>query len=136
MITRDALLDAIVEKLCKDNISSSLEVSKIFMKDLESPISHANGVCLVYSGGKYYTEPQGEQQANTTQFNIQIGLRLSYLRSFGESIIDQIRQSVTSNLYVEGSAPYCISEVSDGQESGVWYWDLSFIIPGLNYVGE
>ncbi len=138
MITHNELLDA-VEKQLKSNteIDVYFAVEQVLRKPIKASVSNINGKMYIYHAGKDYSEPIGTQQTNLTTFGVWICLRNTYVAEHGEDIIDVVRQELTNELYIHGFQPYCISETPEGEdENGTWCFDVLFVVPGLNYVGE
>ena len=122
-----------------DKLKSDIPVleSKRAPADIDNyKILHPNGALLVDIESMMATDPEGSRQAMLTTISVTACIRESFWNTQGMTILDDVRQALTNDLYIHGSRIWWTGTVRNGVEDRVWYWDLSFSLPGIMLQGE
>lgn len=134
MIGTDEMRDMIKAKLETDITYLLIDNAPDDWKNYK--LEHPNGAILVNFAGKQYTQPSGLQQTMRASFSLLILLRNGYNAENGLRTIDNVRRSITNDLLIENMPFWCANEEPLGEEDGIWYWSLEFILFGIMYHGE
>lgn len=125
---------AIIEKLKSDIPDLSVEPFPDNVKDYE--LIHPKGAVLVSYEGSSYTNPRLEQQARMIEFDVIVIVRnlRSHLGAY--DTLERVRQSITNDFYVENLKLYPLSEKFLFVEEDKWHYEIRFLLPTVNFIGE
>jgi len=126
--------------LIKDKLRGEIpELSVEFAPDEPSnyKVKHPKGSILIAFNGSSFSEPIGIQQTAVMNIEIVLCLRNEYNAEQGNELIDLVRSVLTcDNFRIRGFRMWCSNIAVDGEDAGVWYYTLSFVLPYAMYHGD
>lgn len=134
MIGISEVKEIVKQKLIDDAIELNVE----FAPDNPSEfrVTHPKGTILIAYGGTSYSEPMITKQSAISTINIILCLRTGFNGEKGVECVDLVRKSLTSNFLICGHRMWCSNIAVDGEDNGIWYYTLTFILPYAIYQGE
>ncbi len=134
MIGINEVRENIKHKLTNDITELNVEFAPDNPSDFK--VKHPKGTILIAYGGTNYSEPTITKQSAITTINIILCLRIGFNGEKGVSCIDSVRKCLTNNFLICGHRMWCSNIAVDGEENGIWYYTLTFILPYAIYQGE
>lgn len=127
---------ALIKDILKEEIP---ELSIEFAPDDPSnyKVKHPKGAVLIAYNGSSFSEPVGIQQTAVMNIEIVLCLRPEYNNKQGNECIDLVRSALTSdNFRIRGFRMWCSNISVDGEDGGIWYYTLGFVLPYTMYHGD
>lgn len=125
---------AVIDKL--ENEIRDLKIEPFPNNPRDFRLLHPNGAVLIAFDGLNPSEPRTQQQFYTLTMKATVLFRSTIDSENMLNKLDLIRQSVTNDLYPYGSRFYCVSQVPLGEEDHVWYYRITFVLPGIMMQGD
>lgn len=119
-----------------DKLGGLVSVEYAPEKPREYAVLHPNGSALIEFTGTSFSEPDIMQQTALINFNIELCLRAGYNGECGLQILDLVRQTMTTQININGLGFYCTGQTNDGEENGVWFYSNNFILPQIIRKGD
>lgn len=126
--------NAVIEKLQQD--IDEVEIGTFPNDPKNYVLGHPIGAVLIAYDGTNYTEPKIVQQLFIYSITATLLFHSNVDSDKMLEIADEVRQSITNELYPFGSRFYCVSLVPLGEEDNVWYYKMKFVLPGVITQGD
>lgn len=134
MIDTYSILEQIKERLEQD--ITDLAVDFAPDNPVEANFIHPRGKVFISYEGSNASEPTGNSQSVNHNFATFTGLKSSVKLKDRLKYLDSIRQSITGNLFINGYYLYWTNTSVVGEDENVWYYETTFVLPGIGYIGE
>jgi hypothetical protein len=96
-------------------------------------LTHPNAGIVVKFAGSSWNAPQIIQQALLIQYEIYIISRMKRQKTL--DLMEEVRQTLTSDFFIDNSRFYVTGESESEYTDGTWYYKLNLTLPFISLQG-
>jgi len=134
MLTLTEIENRIFEKLVTD--ITDVSVVKYPDDYLNYQLTHPKGAVLLKYDGEQDNAPNVAAQFALQTFTITVISKSLRVNTGAYDIIDQVRMSLTNDLYINNQRLYVLNVMPLGAVEGKWYYEMTFLLPVMRLLGE